>query len=579
MVLLHGSLVVDIIEGKQLEPKVDRFFKRIERGITASLDGIDPYCSLQLGYSKILQTPVVHNKADPIWNTHGEFPVNHEVDCIEFRTKAAKRGGLLGVIGKVQHLGYLEVSARELIKRGRVEGWYRLGPYKSEAGEDSEDENERVKEGKKGDEGEYGMIHFDLRFTPIERIVRNSPIDLKYSYYPVRKNAQVKLYQDAHGDVEILRDNPVNDRYRAGDCWKDVAKHIMEAEDFIFICGWSVWADLVLVRDGSKYDGMKLGDMLTQKADDGVNVCVMVWDEVASNKYYEGGLMGTHDEATFEYFQKTKVHAIKVPRSNDKAGPFADINDSLLFTHHQKCIITTTQDRHHDRRRVIAYVGGLDLTTGRYDDPNHSLFRTLKGAHAPPDYWQACATLGERVGPREGWHDIHAFTTGGAAWDIYENFVSRWNRQAPDNMKKALRLRHEHHIISPEDEERIDEGSWDTQILRSINESSAELSKRHIGLVRRRKALVDQSIHNAYVQCIRNAKSFIYIENQYFLGSSHRWFSKSKGGFAEHLIPIEIASKICAKMRAGERFYALVIMPLYPEGKSCILTVFPQTFF
>jgi phospholipase D1/2 len=29
-------------------------------------------------------------------------------------------------------------------------------------------------------------------------------------------------------------------------------------------------------------------------------------------------------------------------------------------------------------RRVIAFIGGLDLTDGRYDNPEHSLFRTLK---------------------------------------------------------------------------------------------------------------------------------------------------------------------------------------------------------
>jgi phospholipase D1/2 len=81
-----------------------------------------------------------------------------------------------------------------------------------------------------------------------------------------------------------------------------------------------------------------------------------------------------------------------------------------------------------------------------------------------------------------------------------------------------------------------------------------------------RNALIDQSIHHAYVHQIRAAKSFIVIDNQYFLGSSHLWDSGQRGGFASHLIPIELAEKICAKIRAGERFAVYVTVPLYPEG-------------
>lgn len=35
--------------------------------------------------------------------------------------------------------------------------------------------------------------------------------------------------------------------------------------------------------------------------------------------------------------------------------------------------------------------------------------------------------------------------------------------------------------------------------------------------------MIDMSIHSAYVSAIRAAQRFIYIENQYFLGSSYNW--------------------------------------------------------
>jgi len=38
------------------------------------------------------------------------------------------------------------------------------------------------------------------------------------------------------------------------------------------------------------------------------------------------------------------------------------------------------------------------------------------------------------------------------------------------------------------------------------------------------------SIHAAYVKAIRSAQHFIYIENQYFLGSSFNWDSNKDLG-------------------------------------------------
>lgn len=42
-------------------------------------------------------------------------------------------------------------------------------------------------------------------------------------------------------------------------------------------------------------------------------------------------------------------------------------------------------------------------------------------------------------------------------------------------------------------------------------------------LVCGKNVLIDMSIHTAYVKAIRAAQHFIYIENQYFIGSSYNW--------------------------------------------------------
>lgn len=54
-------------------------------------------------------------------------------------------------------------------------------------------------------------------------------------------------------------------------------------------------------------------------------------------------------------------------------------------------------------------------------------------------------------------------------------------------------------------------------------------------LVCRKNLVIDKSIHTAYVKAIRSAQHFIYIENQYFLGSSYAWPSYKNSGVLNEL--------------------------------------------
>lgn len=83
-----------------------------------------------------------------------------------------------------------------------------------------------------------------------------------------------------------------------------------------------------------------------------------------------------------------------------------------------------------------------------------------------------------------------------------------------------------------------------------------------------KKDIVDASIHTAYIHAIRSAQRFIYIENQYFLGSSHVWpkADQPRGAPTDNLVPVELALKICSKIAAGEPFCAYVVVPMHPDG-------------
>lgn len=80
------------------------------------------------------------------------------------------------------------------------------------------------------------------------------------------------------------------------------------------------------------------------------------------------------------------------------------------------------------RRRIIAFVGGLDLTYGRWDTPNHTLFKTLDAEHIS-DFLHGWGIKPE-FGPREPWHDIHGKFEGPIARDVMTNFEQRWRKQA-----------------------------------------------------------------------------------------------------------------------------------------------------
>ena len=84
-------------------------------------------------------------------------------------------------------------------------------------------------------------------------------------------------------------------------------------------------------------------------------------------------------------------------------------------------------------------------------------------------------------------------------------------------------------------------------------------------MFRKKGRLVDMSIAQAYIQMIRNAEHFIYVENQYFLGSAFAWKTENDVN-ANHLIPMEITMKIVEKIKAKQPFCAYILIPMFPEG-------------
>ena len=59
--------------------------------------------------------------------------------------------------------------------------------------------------------------------------------------------------------------------YEATNCWKDLFTTINKAKTFIYISGWSVWTDTVLVRGEEDFEEIRLGELLLRKVNQSPN--------------------------------------------------------------------------------------------------------------------------------------------------------------------------------------------------------------------------------------------------------------------------------------------------------------------
>ena len=226
---------------------------------------------------------------------------------------------------------------------------------------------------------------------------------------------------------------PEGTKYEPASCWKDVYYTLRNAKKLICITGWAVWDQLHLFRGADKAIYNKtLGELLIEKANEEVDVSVMVWSEYTSGSILpEKGFMGTHDMETYNRFKNTKVKCALAPREisvNELTDYTQNVFSSGAYTHHQKSIIADA-DNGGGARRLVAFVGGLDLTGGRWDTPEFPLFSTLLNEHEGDFRNSNAKSIPETQGPREPWHDIHSLVEGPVAYDVLENFYERWDKQ------------------------------------------------------------------------------------------------------------------------------------------------------
>jgi len=351
--------------------------------------------------------------------------------------------------------------------------------------------------------------------------------------------------------------------------WHDLFNAISNAQKFIYITGWSVFTDTKLLRGDDDPEGVSnVGELLKNKANEGVRVLMMIWNDRTSRGLLDGnwGQMATHDEDTRQFFLGTNVECVLDARCHSE-GVRADQFASTVYSHHQKTVICDAEDEDSGLKRVIAFIGGLDITDGRYDTCEFELFKTINTLHKGDFYSNCVVGATAETGPRQPWHDNHAKVEGPAALDIKQNFEERWKKQVDGGILRLVTLDEDEFALDADAQIPENEGGqWNLQLFRSISSDSCELDISQTDCLHTKAGrIVENSIMRCMVQQIQNAKHFIYIENQYFLGSAFSWEDKSDT-LAHHIIPMEITLRIIEKIREGEDFKVYILIPMFPEG-------------
>eukprot|EP00127_Corallochytrium_limacisporum_P004598 Clim_evm12s169 gene=Clim_evmTU12s169 len=165
----------------------------------------------------------------------------------------------------------------------------------------------------------------------------------------------------------------------------------------------------------------RLDALLLEKARQGVQIRMLIWNETKVALQINNG----YAKRRFEDLHPN-IRVLLHP------GPFGQVN----WTHHSKFVVVDSG---------LAFVGGIDLCYGRWDNAEHRVTdEIVPGIDNQPvwpgkDYYNEFFKALGRVDqpwrdridrtrkPRMPWHDIACCVAGEAAWDVALTFIQRWN--------------------------------------------------------------------------------------------------------------------------------------------------------
>jgi len=236
-----------------------------------------------------------------------------------------------------------------------------------------------------------------------------------------------------------------------------LARAMERARHSITILGWDIRSDLLLEPETS---GETLAERFVRLLDatPGLRIRILIWDWI---------LPYSLDREILPQWRIAPLH--------DRLDFVLDDNVPVGGAAHEKVVVIDG---------TLAFVGGLDLTAGRWDTPEHDPANPLRRL-----------PHGGRVRPL--FHDVMMAISGPAAASIGELAVRRWQRATAQRPS-----------LGPADSE----APWPDGL-------AADMTKRAVAIARIRPAYGGEpavhEIRSLYLAAIAAAERLIYIENQY----------------------------------------------------------------
>ncbi|KAA8581970.1 hypothetical protein FQN60_008710, partial [Etheostoma spectabile] len=370
---------------------------------------------------------------------------------------------------------------------------------------------------------------------------------------------------------------------------EDVADALEEAKEEIFITDWWLSPEIFLKRPVVEGNRWRLDCTLKRKAQQGVRVFVMLYKEVELALGINSG-----------YSKRTLSHLhpnIKVMRHPDHVS-----SSVYLWAHHEKIVVID---------QSVAFVGGIDLAYGRWDDREHRLtdvgsvtrsvaLEQSNGRGTPPSEpvdlpklkgigrsrkarfslyrhlhkhtvqhadsvssvdsagsgsVQSLKTgVGELQGNTRFWHGKDYCNFVYKDWiQLEKPFDGLIMKPKYRSLSYPFLLPKSHSTANDVQYQVPDCVHAKVQVLRSAADWSAGI-KYH-----------EESIHTAYIQVIAKSKHYIYIENQFFISCADNKTVYNKIGDA-------IIERIIRAHKEGKKYRVYVVTPLLPGFEGDITT-------
>jgi phosphatidylserine/phosphatidylglycerophosphate/cardiolipin synthase-like enzyme len=279
------------------------------------------------------------------------------------------------------------------------------------------------------------------------------------------------------------------------------------AGDWVYLTDWRIDATRRLAGPGSE-----LGPLLAGLARRGVAVRGLLWRS-------HPALVRFNQDAN-------RVMSTLVNRAGGQL--VADQRVRRFGSHHQKLLVVHMPDR---QVRCIAFIGGIDLSRGRGDTPEHL-------GDADP------VRIDRRYGRRPPWHDLQLEVRGPAVLDVDLTFQERWEDRTPRDHRNPLRamwqrLSHEPRRLGLL-QRRLPPptvGSHAVQVLRTYPARHRAAPFAPDG---------ERSIARAYLKALRRARALVYVEDQYLWGRL-------------------VAEALATALRAAPGLRMLIVVPRYPD--------------